>query len=158
MNVKLYHSSNIDVPLPEVRFSRNALDFGKGFYLTTMRDQAINYAQRFQRRKQNGWLNSYVLNLNPNEWKIRVFERYDKEWLDFISNCRAGMDKYDYDLVIGGIANDKVIRTLDRYFAGELSTNQALGFLIYEKPNIQYCIRSQEMLDKCLTHIESTQL
>jgi len=61
-------------------------------------------------------------------------------------------------MVIGGIANDKVIRTLDRYFAKEIDAEQTLGLLKYEKPNIQYCIRSQAMLDKCLTHIESKQL
>lgn len=65
------------------------------------------------------------------------------------------MDDSNYDMVIGGIANDKVIRTLDRYFAGEISAEYALGLLKYEKPNIQYCIRSQKMLDECVRHILS---
>lgn len=64
----------------------------------------------------------------------------------------------NYDLIIGGIANDKVLQTLDRYFEGELSSEQALGILRYEKPNIQFCIRSQEMMDKCLKFIESIKL
>lgn len=34
----------------------------------------------------------------------------------------------------------------------------ALGLLKYERPNIQYCIRSQAMLDKCIIHIDSKQL
>lgn len=54
--------------------------------------------------------------------------------------------------------NDRVMQTLDRYFEGELSENEALGLLRYEKPNIQYCIRSQKMLDECLKHTESKQL
>ncbi len=32
---------------------------------------------------------------------------------------------------------------------------ETLGLLIYEKPNNQFCIRSQKMLDECLKHIES---
>ena len=72
--------------------------------------------------------------------------------------CRAGKDETTYDMVIGGIANDKVIQTLDRYFEGELLENETLGLLKYEKPNNQYCIRSQLMLDKCLKHIESQEL
>ena len=68
------------------------------------------------------------------------------------------MDDSNYDIVIGGIANDKVIQTLDRYFDGELSEDETLGLLKYEKPNIQYCIRSQKMLDECLKHIESREL
>ena len=61
-------------------------------------------------------------------------------------------------MVIGGIANDKVIFTLDRFFEGELSEDETLGLLKYEKPNNQYCIRSQQMLNTCLKHINSEQL
>lgn len=154
----LYHASNIEINTPDTLHSRNDIDFGRGFYLTTIRQQAINYAQRFVRRKEDAWLNSYEFNHDPSQWKILTFDSYNRAWLDFISNCRAGKDDTTFDLVIGGIANDKVIRTLDRYFRGEISSEQALGLLKYEKPNIQYCIRSQAMLDKCLTFIESEQL
>lgn len=93
-----------------------------------------------------------------SDWKVLSFNSYDKEWLAFVADCRAGNYHTDYDLVIGGIADDRVIQTLDRYFERELSENETLGLLKYEKPNIQYCIRSQKMLDECLKHIESTKL
>lgn len=48
--------------------------------------------------------------------------------------------------------------TLDRYFEGEISDIETIGLLKYEKPNIQYCIRSQKMLNECLKHIESSRL
>lgn len=156
--MKLYHSSNVSVPEPDVIHSRDYLDFGKGFYLTSIHEQAVKYAQRFIRRQREAWLNAYEFNFNPLEWNILEFKYYDKEWLDFVANCRAGKDVSDFDLIIGGIANDRVIRTLDRYFEGELSENETLGLLKYERPNIQYCIRSQKMLDNCLTHIQSKQL
>ncbi len=156
--MKLYHSSNVSVEYPDTQHSRDDLDFGKGFYLTTNKEQAISYAQRFQRRLQDAWLNIYELSYVSSEWKEKIFYSYDKEWLTFISECRAGRDNFDFDIVIGGIANDKVIRTLDRYFQGEISSDQALGFLKFEKPNIQFCIRNQEMLNKCLKHIKSIQL
>ena len=134
--MKLYHSSNLSVNKPDVIHSRDYLDFGKGFYLTSIHTQAVKYGQRFIRRQKDAWLN----------------------WLDFVAKCRAGNDDSDFDLIIGGIANDRVVQTLDRYFEGELSEDETLGLLKYEKPNIQYCIRSQQMLDKCLKHIESIQL
>lgn len=148
--ILLYHSSNVTVIKPDTLHSRNDLDFGKGFYLTTIHDQAVSYAYRFIRRMQDAWINVYEFEYSEAEWRIRKFEAYDSEWLDFISKCRAGKDDSDYDMIIGGIANDKVIRTLDRYFAGEISTDHAPGMLKYEKPNIQYCIRSQRMLDECI--------
>ncbi len=156
--MKLYHSSNISVENPDTLHSRNYLDFGRGFYLTSLQDQAVKYAQRFIRRQQNAWLNTYELTFDPFQWKVLEFGSYDKNWLDFVSKCRAGEDDTDFDIVIGGIANDKVIQTLDRYFQGELSEDETLGLLKYEKPNNQYCIRSQKMLDLCLKHIESRQL
>lgn len=156
--MRLYHASDMSVAKPDTIHSREYLDFGKGFYLTSIYEQAIRYAQRFLRRQKDAWLNAYEFELELSEWKILRLDSYDKNWLDFVARCRAGIDDTDYDLVIGGIANDRVIQTLDRYFDGELSENDTLGLLKYEKPNIQYCIRSQRMLDKCLKHIESRQL
>ncbi|MDE5689144.1 MAG: DUF3990 domain-containing protein [Duncaniella sp.] len=156
--MKLYHSSDMSVIEPDTLHSRNYLDFGKGFYLTSIHSQAVRYAQRFLRRQRDAWLNVYEFEFEPSEWSILKFDSYDREWLNFISKCRAGKDDTCFDLIIGGIANDKVIQTLDRYFEGELSENDTLGMLRYEKPNIQYCIRSQKMLNECLKHIESKQL
>lgn len=156
--MKLYHSSDVMVDKPDTLHSREFLDFGKGFYLTSIEDQAIKYAQRFVRRQRDAWVNTYEFEIDLSQWKVCHFHSYDREWLDFVSKCRAGNDNTDFDLIIGGIANDKVIQTLDRYFMGELSDEDTLGLLRYEKPNIQYCIRSQHMLNECLQHIESRKL
>lgn len=156
--MKLYHSSYMSVEKPDVFHSREYLDFGKGFHMTSLREQAVNYANRFLRRQREGWLNEYEFEFDSSDWKILEFDSYDKEWLNFVAKCRGGYDETNYDLIIGGIANDKVIRTLDRYFAGELSENQTLGILKYEKPNIQYCVRNQTMLEKCLKHVESKKI
>lgn len=156
--MKLFHSSYMSVEHPDTYHSRKYLDFGRGFYLTSYFEQAVRYAQRFQRRGQTAWLNTYELQYDKKSWKVKSFESYNDEWLEFVANCRDGRDVDDYDMVVGGIANDKVIITLDRYFMGELSKEEALGLLKFEKPNIQYCIRSERMLQECLTFIDSKQL
>lgn len=154
--MKLYHSSNVVVEHPDTRHSRKYLDFGCGIYLTSLYDQAVRYAQRFKRRGQQAWLNTYEFSLcDEPQWNIKRFDAYDEHWLDFVAQCRDGKDVGNYDMIIGGIANDRVIITLDRYFAGEISQDKALGLLRFEKPNVQYCIRSERMLQECLTYIES---
>ena len=154
--MKLYHSSNSVVENPDIQHSRNYLDFGRGFYLTSLYEQAVRYAQRFKRRGQPSWLNTYeLLEYSEQQWNVKQFDTYDREWLDVVAQCREGKDVGDYDLVIGGIANDRVFMTLDRYFTGEISQEEALGLLRFEKPNIQYCIRSERMLRDCLTYIKS---
>ena len=157
--MKLYHSSNLIVEHPDILHSRKYLDFGRGFYLTSIYEQAVRYAQRFKRRGQEAWLNVYDFSMNEEtKWKILRFDSYDKQWLDFVAQCRDGQDVGEYDMVIGGIANDRVIITLDRYFAGEISQEDTLGILKYENPNIQYCIRSEKMLKECLAYIKSEQI
>lgn len=156
--MKLYHSSTVAIKKPDTGHSREYLDFGKGFYLTSIYEQAVKYAQRFIRRNREAWLNSYEFDCDLSQWNALQFDSYDKEWLQFVAKCRAGKDDSDYDIVIGGIANDRVIQTLDRYFDGEISVDETLGLLKYEKPNIQYCIRNQAMLDNCLKHFESKKI
>lgn len=154
----LYHTSNIIIENPDNLHSRDFLDFGKGFYLTTIRKQAEKYGERFKRRGKEAWLNIYEFNFNEIEWKTLKFDSYDNLWLDFVAKCRGGEDKSNFDIVIGGIADDKVIQTLDRYFMGEIEKTKALGLLKYEKPNVQYCLRSQKIINDCLKFIESVKL
>lgn len=59
--MRVYHASMVRVEHPDVFHSRKFLDFGQVFYITTLREQAIKYAQRFLRRGKEAWLNVYEL-------------------------------------------------------------------------------------------------
>ena len=43
--------------------------------------------------------------------KIVHTKWYDEAWLDFVTACRSGRVVGDFDILIGGIANDKVFQT-----------------------------------------------
>lgn len=77
--MKLYHSSTVAVTKPDTVHSRNYLDFGKGFYLTSIYEQAVKYAQRFIRRNRQAWLNSYEFDCDLSQWNALQFDSYDKE-------------------------------------------------------------------------------
>ncbi len=157
--MKVFHSSIAKIEHPEICFSRDFLDFGRGFYLTTMRQQAITYANRFRLRGKNAVLNEYLLDeAIYKNCKTKSFLRYDEEWLDFVMACRKGEDTSDWDIVIGGIANDRVFRTIDLYFAGDMTKADALKKLIKEEPNNQICIRHQDMIDRYLHFLSSEEL
>ena len=66
----------------------------------------------------------------------------EEEWLDFILNCRSGNDATDYDIVEGGVANDKVFNTVELFFDGLIDKTEAINRLRYEKPNLQICFRT----------------
>jgi len=135
----VYHSSNHLFTNPDVLHSREALDFGKGFYVTRLKEQAHKYANRFLRVGEDAYM--HVYEYTPNrELRIKIFNAYDEEWLDFVCNCRKGGDAYkQYDIIEGGVANDKVFQTVDLYIAGVYNKEQALQNLAYEKPNNQLC-------------------
>lgn len=137
--MKLYHASDTVIEKPDVYHSREHLDFGKGFYLTSIHIQAEKYAQRFLLRGKRAFVNEYLLDEDLSGYVVKIFRSYDEEWLDYVGKCRKGLNKMTYDIVVGGIANDKVFNTIDLYFSGAMSKEDALGRLAYEHP-ITNCV------------------
>lgn len=157
--MRLYHASEQKIEKPDVLHSRDKLDFGRGFYLTSLRDQAVRYAERFTRRGKEAFINEYELDENTPDFFVKSFSCYDEEWLDYVAVCRKGeQPAKDYDAVSGGVANDKVFNTVDLYFAGLISKREALGRLKYEKPNHQLCILNGRMLDLHLHFIKAEKI
>lgn len=154
----IYHASDIIVDKPDTIHSRTNLDFGKGFYATVIREQAERYALRFILRNRKGILNTYeytpVKDLN-----IKCFDAYDSAWLDFVAACRMGEEVYkQYDVICGGIANDRVFNTLDLYFSNQMTKEEALKRLIFEKPNQEICFTNQRAIERCIEFVGAQQL
>lgn len=147
----LYHASPFIIEQPDIMHSREHLDFGKGFYLTTLRVQAEKYAMRFIRRGQKAYINEYRLDDDLSGYQTKIFERYDEAWLEYVGKCRKGTIHCEYDVVSGGIADDKVFNTIDLYLAGEMNKEEALKRLSYERPNHQICILNQDVI---LCHLQ----
>lgn len=144
----LYHGSYVEIQRPELSFSRDNVDFGKGFYTTPIYEQAVKWCGKFIRRNKNGVVSRYEFDDNAFEkLKVLNFDTYSEEWLDFILVCRQGKDNTDYDIVIGGVADDKVFNTVELYFDNLIDKEEAIKRLKYEKPNLQVCLRTQKAID-----------
>lgn len=153
----LYHGSYTEIKEPDLRHSRSNVDFGAGFYTTTIYEQAAKWCGRFTRRGQSGIISRYTFDESAcDELKVLKFDSYTEEWLDFILNCRSGRDASDYDIVVGGVANDKVFNTVELYFDGLIDKKEALKRLRYEKPNLQICFRTERAL-KTYLHFEGSE-
>ncbi len=150
----VYHGSNIEIMKPDMAHSRLKLDFGKGFYTTSLLPQAEKWVERFRRGGGEGIINIYQLDEAVwTETRILCFDTYSGEWLDFITACRQGKDTSDYDLIIGGVANDRVFNTCELYFKHYIDKDTAIDRLKYEKPNQQICLKNQKTIDRYL-HFE----
>ena len=160
--ITVYHGSAIEVSKPLVALGRSNLDFGQGFYVTDLRQQAERWALRIAtRRFANPVLNVYVFDADAarKEYRYLKFGSYDKAWLDFIvANRKGKMLWKGFDVVEGGVANDNVIDTVEDYMRGRMSVEAALVELSKHQPNNQFCILNQEIIDRYLRFVESTNL
>lgn len=150
----VYHGSCEEIRRPLVKAGRPHLDFGQGFYVTDIRLQAERWATRIGlMRQERPLLNIYELDMERiyANYRILKFEKYDRKWLDFIVANRSGNPMWkDFDLIEGGVANDRVIDTIEAYMIGNMTLRMALGQLARHRPNNQICLLNQEMADECL--------
>lgn len=134
----LYHGSNVIVDQPKLIRQNRYLDFGFGFYTTTNREQAVNFAQKITDRRKMGeaTLNIYSVNeaVAFQECKVLQFDSPDEAWLDFVAANRQGTYQGEkYDLIYGAVANDDVYRTIALYMTGVLDKEQTLSSLKIRK-------------------------
>lgn len=121
----LYHGSNVTVEKPVLVKQNRFLDFGFGFYTTTNKEQAKDFA----------------------ECNVLSFDEPDEAWLDFVAQNRQGMYSGEkYDLIYGPVANDDVYRTITLYMTGILSKEQTLEALKIRKLYNQLVFTSEKSL------------
>lgn len=89
--MRFYHTSNIIVSKPDVIHSRKHLDFGVGFYLTSLEKQARDYGQRFIRRGEPAIMGVFEFAEETPDVNHKFFPAYDGEWLDYVAACRKGL-------------------------------------------------------------------
>ena len=153
-----YHGSSVEVVNPDLSYSRLKVDFGPGFYTTPLYEQAVRWCGKFKRGNRTGVVNKYFFDEAAyDKFKVLKFESYSEEWLDFVLSCRSGKNATDYDIVIGGVANDKVFNTVELYFDSLIDKTEAIKRLRYEKPNLQICFRNQAVIDEFL-HFEGSEI
>ena len=154
--VIVYHGGTDIVEVPICKFGRKNLDFGQGFYVTDIRKQALEWAVlTADRRKREPVLNRYILKRDDilAAGRCKLFEAYDRDWLEFIVASRRGQAIADaYDYIEGGVANDRVVDTVNLYMLGLMDLDTALERLSQHQPNNQMCLLSQEITDKYLIY------
>lgn len=159
--MRLYHGSYTEVTEPLVGVGRKSLDFGPGFYVTSIRQQAEKWAKRVCviRNVNTPVINIFELNdsvFTKEEFTFLYLPKYNSEWLNFVVASRRGEEPWkNYDIIQGGVANDQVIDTVEDYYAGRITVEQALGLLRFAKPTHQMCISNQEIVDNFMTFIKS---
>lgn len=154
MKTIVYHGGTEIIPHPLVNIGRADLDFGPGFYITDLEEQAVSWAEKMGGiRGASPVLNIYSLEKDKLIANSRYFKftNYDKDWLDFICACRQQTNIHsNFDVIEGGVADDRVINSVKMYMNGYLDAETTLKRLSFVKPNNQICINKQELVDEYL--------
>jgi hypothetical protein len=144
----LYHGGSVEISSPDLLHSRKAVDFGVGFYVTPVFEQAEKWSEKRKRRTGIAVISKYEFDESSAEnLKMLRFDSYSEMWLDFIVRCRNLKDDTDWDIVAGGVANDKVFDTIEAFFDGFATKEQTIAKLRMEEPNMQFCFRTEAALN-----------
>ena len=164
--MKLFHGSNVDIDSISLAMCRPYKDFGRGFYLTDIEEQAERMAVRVSRiYGGTPVVNSYEIEddfRNIPDLRIKDFGvRTTEEWAKFVMNNRSRAftdEKSDlcnkdnkYDIVIGPVADDNMALLFRQYENEIIDFDTLLKGMIYKKTSSQYSfhtIKSIKLLRK----------
>lgn len=146
----LYHGSNMEVQKPKIIKSKRLLDFGTGFYLTSDFEQAKKWAVRTTNRREEGIPTISVFEIEEKEFEkvdTLIFDAANKEWLRYISMNRTDkLIEDSYDIVVGPVANDQAIRTINNYLKGYFTEDIAIQLLLPQNLKDQYTFKTDRAL------------
>jgi len=162
--MKVFHGSYVEIEEIDLSKCQPDRDFGRGFYVTNIREQAEFWAERKGRKDDTaGYVTEFTFYekaFEHYEVKALRFENYTEEWLDFVvtnRNPSSPSPSHDYDIVEGPVADDKVTRRIFAYMEGHLSKAAFLEELKFFRHThqIAFCtVKSLQMLKRSVKKSE----
>ncbi len=157
----LYHGSNTDIKTIDLAMCRPYKDFGRGFYLTVLKEQAEKMANRVA-RLYGGTpvVNTFEIEdefLLKSDLRIKNFgTETSEEWARFVMNNRnrkfqdfssseCNLDN-KFDIVIGPIANDDMAVLFRQYENGIISFENMVSGMIYKETTNQYSFHTEKAI------------
>lgn len=148
----LYHGSNTDITEVDLTMCKPYKDFGRGFYLTVLKEQAEKMAKRVARiYGGTPVVNAFEINVDllseglnvknfgtetSEEWARFVMNNRNRKFND-VSSPECNIDN-KYDIVIGPIANDDMAVLFRQYENGILSFDKMISGMVYKETTNQY--------------------
>ena len=117
-------------------------DFGYGFYCTNIEKQAKRWVLT---KKGSSIVNQYryIENL---ELKTKIFADMTEEWLEFVVNCRRGIE-HRYDIVEGPMADDQICDYVEDYIAERISKAAFWELVKFKYPTHQIVFCTETALE-----------
>ena len=149
----LYHGTNVDFDKVDIKKTKRYKDFGQGFYLTDIKSQAAEMAEK--KAVLFGGepvVQEYEFDermLDSLDYKVLQFDAVCAEWAEFIYKNRSRSNPpfvHDYDIVVGPIADDGVAYLLGRYEEWSFTIDELAEELKFKRLNNQYFFGSTKAI------------
>jgi hypothetical protein len=148
----VYHGSYTVVTHPAVLKSSRGLDFGEGFYITSIVEQAMAMAGRKKKLHDKGIVNVYDFDeKSAGSFRYHRFAGATEAWLDFVIQCRQRMSiAAEYDIIEGEVANDAVFDIVQAYINNLMPKAELIDRLRYKAASHQICLNGDTVIEKML--------
>ena len=167
--MKVYHGSytkNDEIDLKKGELNR---DFGRGFYVTSIYEQAEYWAKRKGKKQKNDGVItefSFLESAFTSDYLNTLrFEDYSEKWLDFVvMNRQNDTDKnlHDYDIVEGPVANDDIATRIVFYLEGGLTKAEFIEELKFKHSashQIAFCKKKAlQMIKKAFSKVDLNEM
>jgi hypothetical protein len=147
--MRVYHGSYLYIRSIDFSMSKSNRDFGQGFYVTKLREQAQAWANRKgEDHHVEGVITEFEFDeyiWDDDELHTLRFSTYSKDWLDFIALNRQNRSRkalHNYDIIEGPVADDAVSVRVNNYLRGDISQQDFLEELKFKLPTHQICFCS----------------
>ena len=149
--MKLYHGSNLAIEQIDLSKCKPYKDFGQGFYLTEIKEQAEQMAKRTSAIHSG---EPVVTEFEFDEaalqtLSVKIFENPCEEWALFVMANRSrysAQPTHCFDIVIGPVADDTIATLFRNFDDGIIDLQMLVNGLKYKKVSSQYLFHSAEAL------------
>lgn len=163
--MKVYHGSYTEIETIDLSKGELQRDFGRGFYVTKLREQAEYWATRKGNfNKTNGVITEFTFYESAfatDYYKTLRFKDYTEEWLDFVILNRQNdllNNAHDYDIVEGPVADDAIATRIVLFLKGGISKANFIEDLRFKHAlshQIAFCTeKSLAMLTKSWNKVD----
>ena len=149
--MKLYHGSNMVIEQIDLSKCKPYKDFGQGFYLTEIKEQAEQMARR----------TSAIYGGEPvvtefefdetalNTLSVKIYQELCEEWALFVMANRSRNNAqpiHCFDIVIGPVADDTIATLFRNFDDGIIDLQMLVNGLKCKKVSSQYLFHSAEAI------------
>ena len=145
--MKVFHGSDVKIDKIDLARSEFFKDFGRGFYVTNIREHAYQRALDITERHDSDkpiisefiYSEVYPATVGMN---VKKFENVSVEWVEFVilnRNRNISHPAHTFDIVEGPIANDKMVIQIRLFEQGKISMEELIQKLTFREPTHQIC-------------------